>query len=109
MPSAKGKAPAKKKAAKKKPLPKRAAKVARSHVPDAPPPPASKPLEVAQPIAEDRRPLESVNVDSLSGEALRAYARRAGVFPRDIDNLTEDRLRQNTKLVIQTHFELLSE
>lgn len=58
---------------------------------------------------DDRRPLGSVDVDSLSGEALRRYARRAGVFPRDVDNLTEDRLRQNTKLVIANHFELLAE
>lgn len=99
MPRAKGKAPAKKVAAK--------TVATGSQVPDAPPTTPSKPLEVA--LADDRRPLESVNVDSLSGEALRAYARRAGVIPRDVANLTEDRLRQNTKLVIQTHFELLSE
>lgn len=65
-----------------------------------------KPDEAA---SDDRRPLGSVDVDSLSGEALRRYARRAGVLPRDVANLTEDRLRQNTKLVIANHFELLSE
>lgn len=54
-------------------------------------------------------PLGSLNVDSLSGDELKAYARRAGVLPRDVDNLTEDRLRQNTKLVIANHFDLISD
>lgn len=55
------------------------------------------------------RPLGSVDVDTLSGEALKRYARRAGVWHADIDTLTEDRLRQNTKLKIAEHFDLLSE
>lgn len=110
MPRAKGKAPAKK-AAAKRPLPKNpAAKIARTQEPDAPPPTPSKPLEVAHPVAAVMyRPLGSVDVDSLSGEALRAYARKAGVSPRDVAGLTEDRLRQNTKLVIANLFELLTE
>lgn len=54
-------------------------------------------------------PLGSVDIDSLKGEALRLYAKRAGVLPRDIANLTEDRLRQNTKLMVQNTFELLTE
>ena len=63
---------------------------------------------VAAPRQHDK-PLGSVHIDSLSGEELKAYARRAGVLPRDVENLTEDRLRQNTKLVIANHFELITE
>lgn len=56
-----------------------------------------------------RRPMESVNVDSLDGDDLKRYAKRAGISQRDIDGLTPDRLRQNIKLAIATHFELLTE
>lgn len=56
---------------------------------------------------ESPPPLGSVNVDSLSGRALKEYARRAGVSARDVEGLTEDRLRQNTKILIAEHFELL--
>jgi hypothetical protein len=55
------------------------------------------------------RPLGSVDVDSLAGEVLKRYALRAGVPPRDVEGLTEDRLRQNVKLTIANHFELLTE
>jgi hypothetical protein len=55
------------------------------------------------------KPLGSVDVESLSGEPLKAYAKRAGVRQADIDFLTEDRLRQNVKLAIANHFELLTE
>jgi len=106
----KGSGPAKKparKSAKAKPAAK--PKLAVAQAPSPPlPPEAEKPIVAAAPVAHER-PLGSVDVDSLSGEALKAYARRAGVFPRDIDYLTEDRLRQNTKLTIADHFELLSE
>lgn len=70
------------------------------------PPPAIEPVAVPR---QHEKPLGSVHIDSLSGAELKAYARRAGVLPRDVENLTEDRLRQNTKLVIENHFELLSE
>jgi hypothetical protein len=72
---------------------------------------APEPATVQPRVVYDRRdkPLGSVDVDSLSGDALRAYARRAGVSPRDVENLTEDRLRQNTKLTIANHFDLLTE
>lgn len=56
-----------------------------------------------------RRPMESVNVDSLEGEHLKRYAKRAGIRQADIDGLTPDRLRQNIKLAIAYHFELLTE
>lgn len=58
---------------------------------------------------EDRKPLGSVHVDDLSGDALKRYARRAGVSQRDVESLTEDRLRQNTKLTIANHFDLITE
>jgi hypothetical protein len=112
MPRGAKKAPAKKTAAAKRlsSAAKTAARRAqRQQTPDAPPPAPSKPLEVAPQLAEDRRPLGSVEVDSLSGDALRAYAKRAGVSPRDVAGLSEDRLRQNTKLVIAYNFELLTE
>lgn len=55
------------------------------------------------------QPVASVDVDGLQGEALKAHARRVGVSKRDIEGLTEDRLRQNVKLFIANHFELLAE
>lgn len=74
-------------------------------------PPAAAPEVAATPAPDESswRPLGSVDVDSLAGEALKAYARRAGLREADIDFLTEDRLRQNVKLAIANHFELLSE
>ncbi len=76
----------------------------------------NQPIQVAQapqapaPVAAvDRRPLGSVNVDSLSGDELRNYGRRAGVRELDCQNLSEDRLRQNIKMFIANHFELLTE
>lgn len=69
---------------------------------------ATAPVVAAAP-RQHEKPLGSVHIDSLSGDELKAYARRAGVLPRDVDNLTEDRLRQNTKLVIANHFELITE
>lgn len=92
--------------------PKAAAKVARPRIapaPEAPPPAQLAPPPIVAIEVDDRRPVGSVDVDSLSGDALRRYARRAGVLPRDCENLTEDRLRQNTKIVIANHFELLTE
>jgi hypothetical protein len=77
-----------------------------------------KAQEITSPAAEPKpeyqhfikeRPLGSVDIDRLSGDELKAYAKRAGVSPRDIEFLTEDRLRQNTKLVIANHFELILE
>lgn len=67
------------------------------------------PESPAQADESSWKPLGSVNVESLSGDALKQYARRAGVPQKDIDFLTEDRLRQNVKLAIANHFELLTE
>lgn len=78
--------------------------------------PASQPVAVSSPSAEavlppsnaSWKPLGSVDVDSLSGEPLKVYAKRAGLRQADIDFLSEDRLRQNVKLAIANHFELLT-
>lgn len=68
---------------------------------------------VAAPIAtpapaEDRRPWQSRDVDALAGDELRAYARRIGIYQRDCEGLTEDRLRQNCKLFIANYFEMIA-
>lgn len=73
----------------------------------APPAPAAPPA--TEPHLADTRPLGSVNVDDLSGEVLKRYALRAGVHHRDVAGLSEDRLRQNVKLVIAEHFDLITE
>ncbi|MBA3622865.1 MAG: hypothetical protein H0W48_00040 [Methylibium sp.] len=77
-------------------------------------PGAPQPVAFEAPAAvhiemDERTPLGSLDVDSLSGDALKRYARRAGVGQRDVDGLSEDRLRHNTKLTIAYHFELLTE
>lgn len=71
---------------------------------------ASAPQVASSPFAPaNEPPLASVDVDKLAGDALRRYARRAGVPQRDVDNLTEDRLKQNVKLTIARHFDLITE
>lgn len=69
--------------------------------------PASVPAPAFE--GDDSGPLGSVHVESLSGDVLKRYARRAGVPIRDIENLTEDRLRQNVILTIANHFNLITE
>lgn len=58
--------------------------------------PAASPEQLAaEPqfsAADFRKP-----IDDMSGPLLRAFARRIGVMQRDVDGLTEDRLRQNCK------------
>lgn len=71
-----------------------------SVAPDAP----AKPLPL-----DLSGPLKSLDVDRLAGDDLKRYALKAGVVPRDVDGLTEDRLRQNVKLVIQQHFDLIDD
>ena len=38
-----------------------------------------------------------VDVNSIAGDELKGYARFLGITQRDVDGLTEDRLRQNCK------------
>jgi hypothetical protein len=51
----------------------------------------------------------SRDVAALQGDELRTYARQVGVSQRDCAGLTEDRLRQNVRIVIANTFELLTE
>lgn len=51
--------------------------------------------------------VESRDIDGLSHTALRDYALRQGISRRDVENLTEDRLRQNVKLQVIENYELL--
>jgi hypothetical protein len=44
-------------------------------------------------------------VDDMSGALLKAFARRIGIQQRDVDGLTEDRLRQNCKAMQLAHLE----
>lgn len=90
-----------------KPRVRRQAAQRRSVASDAPPvvvAPADKPVPL-----DLSGPLKSLDVDRLAGDDLRRYALKAGVVPRDVQGLTEDRLRQNVKLVIQQHFDLIAD
>ena len=40
------------------------------------------------------------SIDDMAGALLKAYARRIGIQQRDVDGLTEDRLRQNCKAML---------
>lgn len=93
--------------AKKQP----ASKPVASAAPKAPTQPEASPApaDPLPPTNDNWRPLGSVDVDSLSGDPLKQYAKRAGIRQADIDFLSEDRLRQNIKIAIANHFELLSE
>jgi hypothetical protein len=76
-----------------------------------PPPPAPapqpEPVRASRVVAAQR--LESRDIDSLSGEPLKAYARSIGIPERDVVYLTEDRLRQNCKAHVAHHIEFLTE
>lgn len=60
---------------------------------------------LAQPEPQFTREDFRRSVDDMSGPLLHAYARQIGIQQRDVDNLTEDRLRQNCKLRIAERFE----
>lgn len=45
------------------------------------------------------------SVDAMSHEQLKEYAGEIGIQQRDIDGLTEDRLRQNCKVRVFTSLE----
>lgn len=59
-------------------------------------PTQDKPEDDVQKLV-DLEPKKSNSVDDMSGDELKAYAAKVGVSQRDIDGLTEDRLRQNCK------------
>ena len=40
---------------------------------------------------------QRVNIDTVDLESLKQYARSIGILPRDIEHLSENRLRQNCK------------
>jgi hypothetical protein len=44
-------------------------------------------------------------IDDMEGPLLRAYARRIGIMQRDVDGLTQDRLRQNCKALLLEQLE----
>lgn len=46
-----------------------------------------------------------VAVDAIAGDELKAYARSIGITQRDVDGLSEDRLRQNCKARIYDSME----
>lgn len=54
--------------------------------------------EPAAPMQDDR--FIRGSVENMSGDLLKRYARQVGVMQRDIDGLSEDRLRQNCKAMI---------
>jgi len=60
------------------------------------------PAEAAQGDPEGNHPTD---VDRMAGEHLRAYARKTGVTPRDVDSLPDDRLRQSVKLLLAARYE----
>ncbi len=45
------------------------------------------------------------SVDDMQGDALKAYARKVGIKERDIQGLSEDRLRQNIRAMIHAAME----
>jgi hypothetical protein len=45
------------------------------------------------------------SVEDMQGETLQAYARKVGIIERDIQGLTEDRLRQNIRAAIHAAME----
>lgn len=60
-------------------------------------PPKLQLVSPQQPVAPSFYRNKRVNVDSISGDVLKTYARSLGIQQRDVDGLTEDRLRQNCK------------
>lgn len=56
-------------------------------------PPAIEPAPTPAPA---RRPGRGA-IDDMTGDDLKAYARSIGITQRDVDFLTEERLRQNCK------------
>lgn len=66
---------------------------------------------ITEPTAQaSTDPLQrSRDIRSMVGEELRSYARQIGVNGRDVTTLTDDRLRQNCMLVVNSRLEELME
>ncbi len=60
-------------------------------------PTQDQPEADVQKVGDPEPTKKSNSVDDMSGDELKAYAAKVGVSQRDIDGLTEDRLRQNCK------------
>lgn len=65
-------------------------------------------LPIVEPLIADL-PIADKNargsVDDMQGMALQAYARKVGIIERDIQNLSEGRLRQNIRAAIYAAME----
>lgn len=92
--------------ARKSAQPKTAAKPAKAKAKAAPAAKAKLANVVTTPAAElADKPVEQqfsaqdfrCSIDDMTGAKLKAYARRIGIMPRDVEGLSEDRLRQNCK------------
>lgn len=49
----------------------------------------------------------SVDIDALHGDDLKRYARQVGVTQRDVDLLTEERLRTSCRVMVEQQFAAL--
>lgn len=63
---------------------------------------AETPSKTVLPVADKNA---RGSVEDMSGEGLKAYARRVGIIERDIQGLSEDRLRQNCRAAIHAAME----
>lgn len=77
-------------------------KVQRKSADKAPAGSATSLLVAALPVADKNA---RGSVDDMQGIALQAYARKVGIIERDIQNLSEDRLRQNIRAAIYAAME----
>lgn len=63
---------------------------------------SAPPIFVAPAPEQDNHPSD---VDRMSGDHLRAYAKKCGVTPRDVESLPEDKLRQACKVMLSLRYE----
>lgn len=73
-------------------------------------PPAVPAAVAPPPAAPDHQATEGemthpTDVDRMSGDHLKRFAAKTGVIQRDIDDLSEDRLRQCIKLMLAEQYE----
>lgn len=67
--------------------------------------PAKAPAVAAMPGPAKDEMTHPTDVDRMSGNHLKAYAKKVGVVQRDIDTLSDDRLRQCCKLMLADAYE----